>query len=196
MRTKVRPGLLALAVGVCVGCGTASAPLSSNPSPASGIPTSLRGYHMTSLEPIAERDGGGQLYRFNDRSAAWVTVFVYPIPEDVKQTGDSAEWVVVEGEKFARVLPVLVQRGQYQAYEMAFADPEPVVAGSDTIPGFAAAAVTRSGGDVSVQLEYIYLVRGRFVKVRATLPENGWQQAPVPLFARDLVQAMHSHDSR
>ncbi len=193
MRTRAWFELLALAAGLSIGCGPASALAFQNPSPGSGIPTSLRGYRMTASEPIAEQDGGGQLYRFNGGSAAYVTVFVYPIPEDVKETADSAQWVVVEGEKFAQVLPIQVQRGRYEAFEMAFADPDPLVVGSDTILGFSAAAVTRSKGEVSVQVLCLYLVRGRFVKIRATLPEEGWEEATVPLFARDLAQVMYLH---
>jgi hypothetical protein len=183
---------LALAAVLSTSCRPTSPPATPNPSPDAGIPTSLRGYRMTASDTIAEKDGGGKLYRFNDGSAAYITVFVYPVPPDVKVATDSAQWVVIEGEKFARVLPIFVQRGRYDAFEMAFANPEPVVVELDTIPGFAA-AVTRSKGEVSVQLQYLYLVRGQFLKVRATLPQDQWQQAPVPLFAQDLVRAMTSH---
>lgn len=184
---------LALAAVLSTSCQPASPPATPNPSPDAGIPTSLRGYRLTASDTIAETDGGGRLYRFNDGSATYITVFLYPVPADVKVATDSAQWVVTEGEKWARVLPIFVQRGRYDAFEMAFANPEPVVVELDTIPGFAAAAVTRSTGAVSVQLQYLYLVRGQFLKVRATLPQDEWQQAPVPLFAQDLVRALLSH---
>ena len=187
MRSRLEIKVSGFVAALVVACSPASAPPAISPSPE-GIPTVLRGYRMTTSEPIPERDGGGTLYRFNDGSGAYLTVFIYPVPDDVKQTDDSGQWVIVEGRKFVQVMPIQVQRGRYDAYEMAFADPEPVIVGRDTIPGFAAAAVTRSRGVVSVQLEYLYLVRGQFLKVRATLPQENWQKAVAPLFARDLAQ--------
>jgi hypothetical protein len=179
-----------LLVVVSIGaCGPKPGPATPAPAGDHPVPGSLQGYRFVATQEIPERDGGGQLYRFTDGSPVLLTVFVYPVPGDVQQ-GDSAQWVLIEGAKFAQVMPIQVQRGRYDAYEMAFANAEPVVSGSDTIPGFAAAAVTRSRGTVAVQLEYLYLLNGQFVKVRATLPHDQWQKAPVPTFARDLVRHM------
>ena len=100
--------------------------------------------------------------------------------------------VLIEGGKFAQVMPIQVQRGRYDAYEMAFADPQPVVTGRDTIPGFVAGAATRTRGEVSLQMEYLYLVHGQFLKVRATMPHTDWQQARVALFAQDLARLVYS----
>ena len=69
------------------------------PSPVgSGIPTTLQGFRLVETEQIPERDGGGQLYRFTDGTGVQLTVFVYPVPADVQQ-GDSANWVLVEGDR-------------------------------------------------------------------------------------------------
>jgi hypothetical protein len=39
-------------------------------------------------------------------------------------------------------------------------------------------------------MQYLYLIGGKFVKVRATIPEPGWQQTQVPSFARELALRM------
>lgn len=189
----IASGLLA---GLSIACSPKPAPSLLSPAGDQEMPANLHGYRMTGSEPIPEGDGGGKLYRFSDGSAAYLTVFVYPIPDDVKQSTDSAQWVLIEGRKFLQVMPIQVQGGRYDAYETAFADPEPVPVEHDTIPGFVAAVVTRSRGVLSVQLEFLYLVHGQFLKIRATLPQDSWQQAPAPLFARDLAQMMYARDPR
>ena len=157
----------------------------------SGIPTTLHGFRLVETKQIPDYDGGGQLYRFTDGTSALLTVFVYPIPTDVQQ-GDSANWVLLEGAKFEQVLPIQVERGRYDTYQMAFAEPEPVVSQGDTIRGHVAAAGTRSGQSISMQLQYLYLIKGQFVKVRATLPGDSWQQTPVPRFAHDLALSFYA----
>ena len=174
-----------------------SVPPAANPAPESGFPATLQGFRLTDSDSIAQSDGGGRLYRYSSgRSGEWVTVFLYPIPEDIKAAPDSLQWVLIEGRKFTQIMPIQVQRGRYDAYEMAFADSQPVVSGRDTIPGFASAAATRSGGAVSLQLEYLYLVHGQFLKIRATMPEKDWQQTNAALFAQDLARLVYSKDLR
>jgi hypothetical protein len=131
-------------------------------------------------------------YRFRDTSAARVTVFVYPIPSDVQNGADSSQWVSNEVAKFSQVLPIGVQRGWYDDYKLAFTDSQPLVVGTVTVPGYLAAAATRKNAVLSVELEFLYLVRGQFLKIRATVPEAGWQQTTVAVFAKDLVNAIVS----
>ncbi|MGH7531614.1 MAG: hypothetical protein ACREMN_14630 [Gemmatimonadales bacterium] len=151
------------------------------------VPTRVGDYRLTERDTIAQEHGGGHVYRFSDGSATRLTVFVYRIPADVQEGPDSAAWVHRESEKFTRVLPIQVERGVYEAYEVAFAHAEPDVRGADTIPGHVVGAGTRRGGEVFVELQYLYLVRGRFVKVRATIPSDRWQETTVPNFAKALV---------
>ncbi len=182
---------LSLGLVAAAACAPRTTP-SVVPSPVgSGMPTTLQGFRLVETEQIPERDGGGQLYRFTDGTGVQLTVFVYPVPADVQQ-GDSANWVLVEGAKFEQVLPIQVQRGRYDTYEMAFAQPEPVVSEGHTIPVHVAAARTRSGESISMQLQYLYLIRGQFLKVRATLPGDSWQRAPVPTFAHDLARRVYA----
>ena len=160
-------------------------------APKTAFPDTLEGFRFTATDSIPVRDGGGRLYRYSGRPGEYLTVFVYPIPEDVKAAPDSVQWVVMEGRKFGLVMPVQVQRGRYDAYEIAFENPHPVVAGRDTIPGFVAGVATRTRGAVELQMEYLYLVHGRFLKIRATMPEKGWQETRVALFAEELARRAH-----
>ena len=181
---------LGVSLVVALACAPKKPPSVFPASVGPGIPTSLHGFRLIKTEQIPERDGGGQLYRFSDETPVQLTVFLYAIPSDVQQ-GDSTNWVLLEGAKFEQVLPIQVERGRYDTYQMAFAQPEPVVSEGDTIPGHVAAAGTRSGQTISMQLQYLYLIRGQFLKVRATLPGDSWQRAPVPRFAHDLARRVY-----
>lgn len=81
----------------------------------------------------------------------------------------------------------MAQRGTYDAFQFALAKPEPPIAGDSTIPGYMVAIVTRSRGRVEVQIQQLYLLGDRFVKVRSTLPADGWEKSHAPLFARALA---------
>ena len=179
-------------IGVSFACrpGAQSA---SRPTPQSRFPDTLDGFRFTASDSIPQRDGGGWLYRYSGRSGEYVTVFLYPIPDDVKATPDSSQWVLMEGRKLAQVMPIQVQRGRYDAYEVAFEDRQPVVTGRDTIPGFVAGIATRTRGVIHLEMEYVYLVHGWFLKVRATMPEKDWQQTRIALFAQDFVRLAYSH---
>src|SRR5881409_3696182 len=69
------------------------------PTPESEFPDRLQGFRFTASDSIPERDGGGRLYRYNSRSDEYVTVFVYPIPDDVKAAADSLQWGAYRGGK-------------------------------------------------------------------------------------------------
>ncbi len=195
MRARPIVTMFGSLLGISFACrpSVQSAP---RPTPESEFPVTLQGFRWTDSDSIPERDGGGRLYRYNGRSDEYVTVFVYPIPDDVKAARDSVQWVLIEGGKFAQVMPIQVQRGRYDAYEMAFADPQPVVTGHDTIPGFVAGAATRTRGALSLQMEYLYLVHGQFLKIRATMPHKDWQETRVALFAQDLARLLYSKAPR
>jgi hypothetical protein len=129
-------------------------------------------------------------YRFTNGSRTRVTVFVYPVPADVRVSESPQDWVTREGEKFPQTFPMGVERGWYEDYRLAFARPDPLTVDTLVIPGYVVAAATRARGEVRVELEYLYLVRDTFTKVRATVPEQGWERTDVPVFAKDLAASL------
>jgi hypothetical protein len=174
---------------------TAPAPTQPpRPSTANRIPTQLGRYKLTRRDAV-EGAPNDSAYRYTDGSATRVTVFVYAIPIDVQVGADSQSWTPREGEKFEEVQPLLVQRGMIGAYEVAFANTGEITAANRRITEHATAIAVRTHGQVAVDFQYVYLVAGRFLKIRATVPSDGWEKTDVPIFARDLARRLASADS-
>jgi hypothetical protein len=195
---QCRPIPIALIL-VSAACGpkpqTAPTPtLPVNPTSTSRIPTQLGRYRL------ARRDGvegapADSAYRYSDGSPTRVTVFVYQIPIDVQVGADSQSWTQREGEKFEEVQPLLVQHGMIGAYEVAFANTGEITAANRKVTEHATAIAVRSHGQVAVDFQYLYLVAGRFLKIRATVPSDGWEKTDVPVFAREMARHLASADS-
>lgn len=131
------------------------------------------------------------LFRFRDGSQTILSVIVYDVAADVRVDADSQKWTAREGEKFKAVQDVRASRGQIAAYEVAFSDTTRFAAGDRTILEHSIAAPVRfPNGAIAVELQYLYLIDGKFVKVRATVPEKGWEETQVPGFARELALRM------
>jgi hypothetical protein len=131
------------------------------------------------------------LFRFRDGSRTILTVIIYNVAADVKVDTDSQKWTAREGEKFKAVQEIRRNRGQLGAYVVAFSDTTRFAAGERNILEHSIATPIRfPNGAVAVDMQYLYLIDGKFVKVRATFPEQGWQQTQVPSFARELALRM------
>ena len=193
-----RPIPIALIL-VSAACGpkpqTAPAPtLPNNPTGTSRIPAQLGRYRLTRRDGV-EGAPNDSAYRYTDGSQTRVTVFVYAIPVDVQVGADSQSWTPREGRKFEAVQPLLVQRGMIGAYEVAFANTGEITAANRKITEHATAIAVRTRGQVAVDFQYLYLVAGHFLKVRATVPSDGWEKTDVPTFAREMARRLASADS-
>ena len=196
MQCRPIPVALVLASAAC-GPNVQSAPapaLPASSSRASRIPVELGRYKLTRREGI-EGEPNDSAYHYSDGSRTRVTVFVYGIPVDVQVGADSQSWTPREGKKFEEVQPLLVQRGMIGAYELAFANTGEITAANRKITEHATAIAVRSRGQVAVDFQYLYLVAGRFLKVRATVPSDGWEKTDVPTFARVLARRLAGVDS-
>jgi hypothetical protein len=78
-------------------------------------------------------------------------------------------------EEFKEVAPIGIQRGWYDDYKIAFDAPHPVDLGHDSLPGYVVAMPFARGGHRFASFFYIYALRGMFVKIRLTVPAEGWQ---------------------
>jgi len=151
------------------------------------IPPSVEDYGLTETN-VFENPEDGQSYRFSGPPHENVSVFVYPIGADVQSSGqDEQEWVNAEGAKFQQMFPIGVQRGWYDTFELAFAHPEPLSIAGREVPGFTAAAATRRGQNVTLELQYLYVICDRFVKVRGTLEAGRWAESTLPSFSKALA---------
>lgn len=192
------PASLAIACGPAVapGASAGSAPAPSVVVTAAAdsagglaLPTVIGEWRLVDAEAV-RGDGAGGLYRFSDGSSARVSVIVYPVPHDVLVESTPDARVQREGRKFQQALELLARRGTYEGIAMAYADSDSVVARGVPVPGYSAAAAAMRGGRTTVELQYIYIIGSRFLKVRATLPERGWQDSTVPRFAEELARTL------
>jgi hypothetical protein len=195
MHCRPIPVALILASAAC-GPKPQTAPAPTLPTDAartSRIPAQLGRYRLTNRHAV-EGAPNDSAYRYTDGSETRVTVFVYAIPVDVQVGADSQSWTPREGMKFEEVQPLLVQRGMIGAYEVAFANTGEITAANRKITEHATAIAVRSRGQVAVDFQYIYLVAGRFLKIRATVPSDGWEKTDVPTFAREMARRLASAD--
>lgn len=153
------------------------------------MPAQLGDWRLTDAEVIRGTGAGGR-YRFTDGSAARVSVIVYAVSDDAMNEPTPQGRVEHEGRKSQTVLDLLTQNGTYDGVGMAFAGADTVVANGVAVPGFSSAAAAKRNGRISVELQYLYLVGSRFLKVRATLPERDWERSTVPGFAKTLARVV------
>ncbi len=183
-----------------LGCASAPAPAPVTvPQPApvvmsapagnlySRIPAEIGAFKLTE-RAIVRGLPTDSLFRFSDGSRTILTVIIYDVGPEVKVDADSQKWTAREGELFKAVQDIRRSRGQIVAYALAFSDTTRFAVGERKILEHSIAMSTRyPDGAIDVDFQYLYLIGGKFVKVRATVPEQGWQQTKVPSFARELA---------
>ena len=186
-----------------IGCASAASPAGAPPTAATAtpppaptgtlytrIPSEIGAFRITERATVRGLPTDS-LFRFRDGSRTILTVIVYEVAEDVRVDADSQQWTRREGEKFKAVQEIRVRQGQLAAYVLAFSDTTRFAAGEHQILEHAIATPIRfANGAIAVDMQYLYLIGGKFVKVRATMPEQGWQQTQVPSFARTLALRM------
>ncbi|MEO5589743.1 MAG: hypothetical protein ABIS03_09165 [Gemmatimonadaceae bacterium] len=160
------------------------------PSFYARIPAVIGAFKLT--ERTAVRGApADSLFRYSDSSATLLSVIIYDVAPDVKAVADSQMWAPREGDKFREVQRMQRERGRIGDYVIAFSDTATLTVGRSRIVEHSIASPTRfSNGTIAVEMQYLYLVAGRFVKVRATVPENKWQEIPIRSFARELARIM------
>ena len=199
MTKVVCPVIRVTLLGATCACAHPTSTVTGSPSPVSAaatshVPSQVGRYRVTSREGV-EGFPNDSAFRFSDGSATRVTVFVYAISPDVQVGPDSQSWTVREGRKFQEVQPIRVQQGQIEAFNLAFANTGEITAANRRITESAMAIAVRLHGRVAVDFQYLYLVAGRFLKVRATVPSEGWERTDVPTFARELARQIALADT-
>lgn len=142
----------------------------------------------TFQDPLA-----GTQYGYQENGTE-IDLYIYPTTAWADQMEEPTADRLLRGqvEEFRETLKLGPSRGWYDEYEMAFDNPFEVETESGTLSGYTAAAVLRDGEDLRVSFYYIFLVHGRFVKVRSTLPASEMQTAKTPGFARGVVERLHA----
>lgn len=198
--TLSRSAILTVSLASLAACGPRPGVGSSTTQPVSAaapletrvlgfeLPASVRSYRLIESYPV-EGFPQHRGFRYGDGSRTRVSVFVYPADSAIA-VAEPRQTVAQEGPLFAESLPVGVQRGRYDAYNVAFAHADSLEVDGQLVFGHVTAAPTKTAGRVNVEFQYLYLVGTRFVKVRATVPAAGWQDTDVPLFAKELAATL------
>lgn len=189
------PVLLVSVVG-CASSPTSASPAGARPSAVSPAPTAsvyarvpaqVGEFRLTERASVSGAPGDS-LFRFRDSSRTNLTVFIYEIGADVRVEADSQLWTAREGGKFKEIQDIRVARGQIAEYVLAVSDTSRIGIGRyDILEHWMATPVRFPSGAIAVDMQFLYLVGGKFIKVRATIPEQGWEQTRVPSFARELA---------
>jgi hypothetical protein len=132
-------------------------------------------------------------YRYEGRGITGLDVYVWPLP--IPRTLDATRrdsLLKLEVAKFKQAVPVGVQRGWYDEYRIAFDDRHPITVDGDSLPGYVVALVFVRRREPFTSIFYIYAVQGMYVKIRLTVPGDGWDTNPALDVPAELVRAVAS----
>jgi hypothetical protein len=186
----IRRSLLApLAIALlAAGCQARGIERTAAPAPDPSAGSEAVGkYRLSGAEALSSGEGDS-LFRFSDGTAAYLTVFRYAVPEEVKVGPDSQAWTAREGAKFEAIQPILVQQGRIETYRTAFNNTREVDLDGVRVLESAIAIGVRANGNVRMDFQYLYLVHGRFLKVRGTFPGQTWQTSDIANFSREIAR--------
>ena len=187
--------ILLVVITASSGCASTSEvqPESVVASPSCpSLPVSVGAFAMYERRKL-EAPARGDAFGFTDGSTDRATVFLYPL-QDRPAADRAQDMVETEGAAWVAAFPIGVERGWYDAYEVAFADPKPIVLADRTIPGFAGGVPTRKDGSISVEVLYLFAVDGCMLKARGSLEGGHWMDSLFPKFAQDLAVAVATQE--
>jgi hypothetical protein len=191
----MRRVVLAVAVLAAIACSS-RAPARTAPSaapagaPYDRIPDRVGDFALTERTSVVGLPSDS-VFRFSDGSDTRLTVIVYDPEEGATDGPDPQVATAEEGAKFPITQEVRRSRGQITGFVVAFSDTARVAGGRRPLLEHSVAVPVRlRNGTIAVELQYLYLIDGKFVKVRATESEQRWQQTKARAFARELVRRL------
>lgn len=192
----MRNALALMAVGLA-GCSQPAVPPAGKmPAPVAPgsvyarMPPEVGAFKLTERGVVTSRPADS-LFRFSDGSTTAVTVIIYDISPDVRVDPDSQKWTAHEGEKFREVQAIRRSRGQIADFTDPISDTTRLLVHGQSILEHWIAVPTRfANGNVVVETQHLYLISGKFLKVRTTVPANRWGQSGVSAFARQLAERL------
>jgi hypothetical protein len=199
--------LVAITLGACAqnppaGAASTPAPADSAAARSGAIayglvfPAQLHRYALTETSEVKARPAD-KIFRYSDGSETRVTVFFY-LADSVAAARDPQQVVAQEGQLFLESLPLSVQRGWIESYSTALARSDSLSVDGRVVRGHVTTVTAKQARRNTMELQYVYLVGPRFVKVRASVPAESWPNTDVPRFAQDLATllARQLHASR
>ena len=185
------------------GCGGARPGTGPGPVPAvqsSAVPivapASIAGFRLVSTGPVRGAPADTAYGYATQDTSVHVTAFRYHIADYARVAPDSQAWTVREGRGFIDVFPILKARGSIEAFELGDTTTSVIRVGGRDIAEHMTTVAVRARGRSLVDEQFIYIVRGKFLKVRATIPADRYPAGSAQAFARALAQAMETGQPR
>jgi hypothetical protein len=170
----------------------APAAQSSLPATAPTAPDSIAGFKLASTGPVRGAPLDTAYGYATEDTSVHVTAFRYNIADYARVAPDSQAWTVREGSGFINIFPILKARGNIEAFQLSDTATTLVRVGGRDIAEHKTTVAVRARGRSRVDEQFIYIVRGKFLKVRATMPADRYPARSAQAFARALAQALET----
>ena len=118
--------------------------------------------------------GNAMAYRYQGKGITGLDEYVWPLEITSADSAQLDSLLVVQVESFKQTIPLGVERGWYESFQMAFDAPHPVAVASDSIRGYVVAFVFLRRREPFASFFYIYAVQGMYLKIRLTVPGKDW----------------------
>jgi hypothetical protein len=186
---------IAVAVAACASASHSAATSTVAEAPAAvhtsvvyaRIPQAIGAFKLTE-RAVVRAAPFDSIFRYSDSSPTILSVIIYAISNSSKVDADSQKWTAREGALFEKVEEIQRQRGVLSDYKVAFSDSERFNVGKRQLLEHSIAIPVRyANGRIAVESQHLYLIDGKFVKVRATVPLEGWEHNDALIFGRKLA---------
>ena len=189
--------LLRLAVfAALAGCRSAGTrvspvPVASSTAIEGRVPTTLGAFRQVERETLPK--GLGTSFRFRDSSGTRFTLFIYePEPEARAKYPETAALLEHEAEILFVIMEAQERQGAITGNRRLATRRDSVDVDRRVVPGHMVATASTRGGEALIELEYLYLVDAKFVKVRISVPAARWPRSDLEPAIKTLLTALAS----
>jgi hypothetical protein len=154
-------------------------------------PNSLDGFAITDTQAFDDSRLGTS-YRYKKSGEPVFDVYIYPYETaDLAHSTDGrTQAAQAEANNFLASLPILIQRGYFESYRVAFSNPDTTHIGSRKLIGSVVALAVKRHGQVSLSFFYAYGLPEDMLKVRVEVSIPQFKTSNVPGFVHDLVSRL------
>lgn len=153
------------------------------------IPRTVGNFRLVAVRPVRGAPSDTN-YRFDNGAGLGISVFRYGIPADVRASGDTVAWIRREGEKFPVVQRILVSRGVADSMKVRLSMLNPARPDFPVAEYVGVVQTWSARRGVMIESEYVYVVGGRFLKIRGSEPDASEGTSLVAQFARALLRSI------
>lgn len=180
-----------------VGCAQPGAPM-PGPAPAASSPVraevplvapqQIGAFTLTDTRRFPDASAGVR-YRYAAAGALRPDVFVYPAAPNVQQPG-VRDTLAYESDKFKEALAVMQQRGTYASFRILSDSQVEAGTPGGRVRGRRVSATLTQNGERLDSHQFLFLLWGQFVKVRATYKTGEVTSQELTDFLNGLVTAL------